>query len=196
MHEESGAIGDVLIERAAERDVQQLVAATDREHRHASVHRGIDERELEAVGDVIDPVDRRMRILAVAARIDVGTAGQHEPGERREDVGSVAVVVQSGRRKDDRLRAGPLERIGVAPRQGDRSGHPRRDTTGLQMPTGDGHERTGHLLSSPRRPTDVRRLVAAISHERHISGQIAQGRPRRTGPARGARAGGASSLTP
>ncbi len=71
VHEESGTIRDVLIERAPQRDVQQLVAPADGEDRDVAVHRRIDQRELEPVGHLVDPVDGRMRILAVAAGIDV-----------------------------------------------------------------------------------------------------------------------------
>src|SRR3954469_20253899 len=63
--QKTGAIRDVLIERAAQRDVQQLVAAADSEHGNASIDRSIDEGELKAVDDRVDAVGRRMRVLSV-----------------------------------------------------------------------------------------------------------------------------------
>ena len=154
MREKSGTVGDVLIERAAERDVQQLVAAADGENRHVAVEGRIDQRELEAVEHRIGAVDHGCGLLAVQARVDVGAAGQQQTIERREQLDGSVVVVRLA-----------IERAatvtGERPSRANASTYPRGNATAAashpftvpgQVAARDSNERTsaGHVLSSSR----------------------------------------------
>ena len=75
---DAGKVGDVLVQRAAERDVQHLQPATDRERRGRPFDRGAGQRELGFVGGAVDAVHLGVPFLAVAGGIDVGAAAQHE----------------------------------------------------------------------------------------------------------------------
>ena len=70
--------GDVLHEGAAERDVEDLDAAADREQRHVVGHGATGEAELEVVAGRRDVVDGRVPRLAEALGLDVTAAGEHE----------------------------------------------------------------------------------------------------------------------
>ena len=84
-------VREVLDQRAAQRDVQHLHAAADREGRRAVAHRGACEGDVERVDVVLHAVGVGVRGLAVAHRVDVGTADQHEPVEPEDDL--VGLVV-------------------------------------------------------------------------------------------------------
>src|SRR5437763_5851098 len=130
VHEQPRSIGDVLVERSAQRDVQYLMPAADGEDGYVASERSIEQRELEAVQHVVDAVNRWMRLLPVPSRIDVRTAGEDKTGEGCDHVRRVAVVfvfVQFGRRQQHWLRARTRQCIGVTTREGDRACGPRRD---------------------------------------------------------------------
>ena len=88
---------DVLHQRAAERDVEHLVAAADGEQREAELDRrpGHGQVERIVVGiDLADPgVDLRR---AVAVRVDVGSAGQADPVEAGQRPARSARVASIG----------------------------------------------------------------------------------------------------
>ncbi|MEZ5215093.1 MAG: hypothetical protein R2715_00550 [Ilumatobacteraceae bacterium] len=68
---------EVLHERAAERHVQHLDPSADGEHRQAEVQRCVDERELQVVVVLHDPVELLgRRLLPVPAWVDVTAAVQ------------------------------------------------------------------------------------------------------------------------
>ena len=92
--------GDVLHQRAAARDVQDLDAAADREDRQVAAARLADERELELVARRIDVHHRRMSRLAVAGRRDVLAAGEQQA------VDCVDRLVH-GHRMVDQMRTSP-----------------------------------------------------------------------------------------
>ena len=73
------AIRDVLLEVAAERDVQHLRAAADREHRHVALQRRLHQLQLEVVALANDAVRLGMRLGAVQLRIEIRAAGEHQP---------------------------------------------------------------------------------------------------------------------
>ena len=98
-------LGQVLDEVAAERDVQHLRAAADREHRHVARERGLQQRELGAVALLDDPVRRLVALLAVGGRIEVGAAGEDDPVERVERL--LDPVVRG--RHEQRAPAGALD---------------------------------------------------------------------------------------
>ena len=68
----------VLVERAAERDVEQLHPAADPEQRHVALQRPPRQRELEGVALGPGALRLRVRLGAVAGRVDVGAAGQEQ----------------------------------------------------------------------------------------------------------------------
>ena len=76
-------LGQVLHQRAAAGDVDQLHAPADAEHRQVALDRRAGQRDLErvALGHRVDGL--RVRPLAVAGRVDVGAAGEHQPVDQR-----------------------------------------------------------------------------------------------------------------
>src|SRR6185369_14862785 len=76
----------ILVERAAERYVQHLDAAADRQHRYAAREREVQHRGLEGVTRRSDVVQRRMRRLAEPGRIHVAAAGQEEAVQLRAEL--------------------------------------------------------------------------------------------------------------
>jgi hypothetical protein len=69
---------DVLEQGSAERDVQKLVAATDRQHRQVTREGGIEKTELEFVAGRVELLDLRVTFLAVAGGVHVVAAGKDE----------------------------------------------------------------------------------------------------------------------
>jgi hypothetical protein len=75
-------IGKMLMQGAAQRDVDHLGATADPEYRHAPPDRTVDERELERVALTIvgrGLVGGRVRLLAVHGRVDIASAGDDQP---------------------------------------------------------------------------------------------------------------------
>jgi hypothetical protein len=73
-------VGQVLVQRAAQLDVEDLAAAADGEHRHVGLQRGGQQGPLAGVADgstppTSGPGSRRRR------RVDVAPAGQHQAVE-------------------------------------------------------------------------------------------------------------------
>ena len=103
------ALRQVLVQRAAERDVQQLHAAADPEHRHLPLDGAAHERELErvALGHRVD--GRRVELGAVAGRVDVGAADEHQPVDQVERLVGLLDERRVGReqQRHARRRGGP-----------------------------------------------------------------------------------------
>ncbi len=79
-------LDDVLVQGAAERDVEDLDPAADRKEGDAPVDRGPRERDLAVVRLAVDAVHRLVRFLAVARGVDVGATGEDDgvdAGEQR-----------------------------------------------------------------------------------------------------------------
>ena len=92
-------VGQVLMQRAAERDVERLGTAADPEHRHAASHRTADQSEFECVtpAAVVDRlVGGRMSLLSIGRRIDIAAT--------RDDQAVKAVEHAFGDVGVDRLR--------------------------------------------------------------------------------------------
>src|SRR3989442_5631455 len=129
----------VLVQRAAERDVEDLDAAADREDRQPALARARDQGELDRVALGIDLAELGVRGGAVARGIDVLAARQHEPGDGREDLHGTAGIER--RRDDDGDEPGArqgahvrgVERDALAPivaASGGRRGHEAAHRTG------------------------------------------------------------------
>ena len=101
--------GDVLDERAAERDVEDLDAAAHPEDGELPVERALDELELEGVAAGLRDRQVLGRLLAVAAGIDVPAAAQQDAVARIERV--LQVTVHAGKAEPNAAREGerPLE---------------------------------------------------------------------------------------
>ena len=99
---DADGVGDVLEERAAARDVEQLLAAADRQDRHPARVGAAQQLELEGVEVGLGRAERRVRLLAVGRRVHVGPAGDHQPAEAVEQR---VDVLEVHRRQHDRDRA-------------------------------------------------------------------------------------------
>ena len=77
-------LGQVLEQRAPQRDVDQLHSPADTQHRHVVLDRRTRERDFKgvALGHGVDRL--RVALLGVAAGIDVGAACEHQPVEEPE----------------------------------------------------------------------------------------------------------------
>ncbi len=96
----------VLHERAAERDVHDLAAAAHPEQRQAPVDDPLDEVELELVAVRIGQPQSLVGLLAVAVRLDVAPASDHD---RVDDV-ELVVDRSLDAAQDERDAAGHHER--------------------------------------------------------------------------------------
>ncbi len=68
----------MLVEVAAERHVQHLHAAADAEVGHAALDGDARQRDLEVVALRIGRLDVGLRLLAVAARVEIGAADEEQ----------------------------------------------------------------------------------------------------------------------
>ena len=108
----SGAVGQVLVERAARGHVQHLHAAADAEQRNVTLEGAVSQGQLEAVALGPGAARRGVRPSPVRARIHVRPASQHEPVDQiqqlvrrlRDDV---------VRRQQDGQPTRPLYRQGI-----------------------------------------------------------------------------------
>src|SRR6185312_16519784 len=79
-----GDVGQVLVERPAARDVEQLCASTYAEHRHTQLLGVSADRELELVHSRVDRSEVRASRGAVERRVDVRASAYEQPGELLE----------------------------------------------------------------------------------------------------------------
>ena len=78
-------IGQVLMQRPAQCDVEHLCAAADAQHRKLPLERGAQQRELPGVALPSGLVGARMRLLTVGSGIDVLAAGDQQPVQAIEN---------------------------------------------------------------------------------------------------------------
>ena len=114
MHGLGGELGlavvlDVLVQRAAARDVERLGAAADAEQRQPGGVGGAGELELEAVERGLGRAEQLVRAGAVGDGVEVGAAGQADAVEAVEQ--RLQPVLQRG--QHDRHPAGQLDRAHV-----------------------------------------------------------------------------------
>ena len=109
-------VGQVLIERPAAGDVEDLHPAADAEQRDPALERASRQRDLEVVTVGIGPDRLRMRLRAVALGVDVGAASQHQRVETVEQLAGLLGRAAVGRQhRDHPARA--VDRPGVGERQ-------------------------------------------------------------------------------
>ncbi len=100
------AFGEVLLDRAAPEDVEDLEPPADGQGGDAEGQGGLGQLELGGVALGVDAVDRRVGLGPVAAGVDVAPAGEDEAGERGEHLLGRRRVVAG---EDDRAHAGPAQ---------------------------------------------------------------------------------------
>jgi hypothetical protein len=145
-------VRQVLFERPAEVDVEDLHAVADREHGDVTLERKVEQSPLVLVPAVVDVTRRAVTAPAVEARIDVSATRQQEPGRSVEggrvvriafleegDADRHLVVGEVERGEDDRVPPGGLDRPRVR----------RRDPTLSLSPLPDDHNVAVAAVTSP-----------------------------------------------
>src|SRR5438874_13568399 len=94
MRRQSRTHRHILLQAAAERDVDELRAAADAEHGLARVCERAHQLDLIAIAHLVAGPLSLLRLLAVGARADVGAALEHQAIERRGIVGGAAAERQ------------------------------------------------------------------------------------------------------
>jgi hypothetical protein len=114
LHEPVVVRADVLHQVAAERDVEHLHAAADRQHRLVGLERQADDVELDLVVLGHDAVQLlSARLLPVPARVDVAAAVHDDRVDAVDQLGET-VVQRRDRGQHERHAAGPFDRTEVA----------------------------------------------------------------------------------
>src|SRR5207302_1046619 len=108
---------EVLIQRPAQRDVQDLDAATDGEDREPASLRAGDERQLDGIAAGVGLAELGVRDRTIAGRLDVLPTGEHQPLDPVER-GARGVGLED-RRHEERNQAGAREGADVRDVQGD-----------------------------------------------------------------------------
>ena len=156
-------VGEMLVQRAAERDVHHLHAPADGERREAEALRGEQQVDLELVPVDLDAVRvLRVGVSAVAGRMDVAAAHQQQPVERRQDL--LGVVRLAGAHDQD-ARAGSPERVDVRARDAVAAVGPSRDATGSQVIADDRDQRSVRSRSPgglPHHPDEASEQFASL----------------------------------
>ena len=97
--EASGHLVDMLVQRAAQRDVELLVTTADREQRQPGLDRAQRQRQRRGVPARIEPRLGARGRAAVAQRLDIGRAsGEQQPVDPREQ--RVGLHRRAERRQD------------------------------------------------------------------------------------------------
>ena len=129
-------VGQVDVQVAAARDVQDLHAAADRERGRRAPQALLHQRELEGVALGAGRVDRVViGARAEALRLDVAAAAEHDAVERGEQRRRILVA----RRQQHRLPAAGAHRVDV--RRGHREA---RSLLAFAVVGGDSDERPPH----------------------------------------------------
>ena len=110
------AVGQVLDERAAAGDAEQLQTAADGEDRHAAVERLAGDRQLDRVEPGPRRAELRVGLLAVGGRMDVRAAGEQQ-ADAQSSSGSIVAPASGG--TIDRHAAGLLDGLRVLQGQRD-----------------------------------------------------------------------------
>ena len=139
-------VGEVLVQRPALRDVDQLHPAADPEERHVALQGPPGQRDLErvALGHRMD--DLGMARRAVRGRVDVGAAREDQGVEEVEDL--VGVVDEHVvHRQDQRHATGAVDGVDVGARQQERLLVPHAPLRLLEVGDDPDHRSPGHGLT-------------------------------------------------
>ena len=109
-------VGQVLVERPAAGDVEDLHPAADTEQRHPTLERSLREGDLEPVAVGVAPDRFGVGLRALALGVDVGAPSQDERVETVEELSRVLGRTAVGRQHRHHP-AGAVDRPGVGERQ-------------------------------------------------------------------------------
>ena len=90
--------GQVQEQRAALRDVQQLHAGADAEHRHPPLGDLAHQHAVEIFAARVQQPHAAVQLIAVAARVEIAAADEHKGLEHVEHAAEVVFVLQSAAR--------------------------------------------------------------------------------------------------
>ena len=94
-------IGEILVEAAAQSDVQDLESAADPQERQVTVAGGVDQFHLKPIPLLVDLAAPLQHDLPVEGGVDIGAPGHEEP------IDGLQVLLDQGRPASTRLSAGP-----------------------------------------------------------------------------------------
>ena len=143
-------VGQVLDQRPAERDVEQLHAAADAEQRQVALDRPARERDLRRVALGPRPGRAVVRLGAVGGRVEVGAAREDQRVEVVEHLVGLRAGARVGR-DHQRDPAALLDRVDVRAREQERLALPDRPARVLER-RADADDRPRHLARLPGRP--------------------------------------------
>ena len=129
-------VGQVLVQGAAQVDVEDLAAPADGEDRHVGLEGGGQEGPFTGVPIQVDAPDLGVRVRTVGGGVQVATAGEDEGVEHGDDVGGAgggAARGRAGRREEEGTTAGGGHQLEVGLGQ----------DGGPALPRGPGH--VGHI---------------------------------------------------
>ena len=101
-------VGQVLVKRSAEGDVEHLDAAADAQHGHVALHRAAGERDLERVAQRVDVVGGLVGLGAIGGGIHVVAARQDEAVDSVQQLVRLVDQLAFGRDQQGQS-AGPLD---------------------------------------------------------------------------------------
>ena len=152
-------LGKVLVQRAAPRHVHELESAADGEHRHPSLLRAAEQRELPRVAVGTRRVGERMPLRAVQLGLHVESAREDEPVESVEHRGGRGIRSRL-RRKQHRDAARRGHRVEVLLRE-ERGAHVPHALLRLLEVGGEADHR--HPCQSRSKPRTRSQSVTAAS---------------------------------
>ena len=115
-------VGQMLMQRAAPADVQDLHAAADREQRHTEPQRVPGNGQVPRVPQRHRGLRARVPRRAVPDRVDVRAARDHQAVQAGD--GGAGLVVVAARRQQDRAPAAAAHRVHIDVRKHRRPGRP------------------------------------------------------------------------
>jgi hypothetical protein len=163
--DQPGDVGEVGMERPAERDVHQLHPSADAEGRHRESISGVEQIDLELVPVRLDAVEVFVRSSPVPRGVDVATPDEEQAVERLEGLLGCARLTGS----DDRgSRARSPEGIEVERRNPVSALRPAGDAVAGEVIRDDGDQRSvrdlGHVVECSDGLRSGRQVREALEH--------------------------------
>jgi hypothetical protein len=83
---------EMLLKRAAQRDIQDLHPSTNRQCWNTQLNRRASQREFQRIAFLAHAVYLRVTILAIPGRVNIATADQHQSIDALQEIECVIVV--------------------------------------------------------------------------------------------------------
>ncbi len=149
-------IGQMLVQRAAQCDVDHLGTTTDPQDGHATAYCAGEQRELERVAQLVVPdglIGRGVTLLTVGGRVDIPSAGDHQTVESvQHPLGDAGVDGLRRQQRGDAARQGDAFEVDRGQKAGADVPHP-----GLRpLKIGRQAENGAHLLLARTRAAQSR----------------------------------------